>query len=84
MGNQNNKITTFSEDNFEAYVPTPMASSQQYNITSEFSNMVPSNNLSSIVNENIIPITQVQQTGILKFNITISVLSYFIKFLKLY
>jgi len=66
VGNQINKITPFSVDNFEAYVPTPMSSSQQYNMTSEFSNMVPSNNSSSLVNENTIPIVEVQQTGKLR------------------
>lgn len=69
MDNQNNKVTTFSADNFEAYVPTPMSSSQQYNLTSEFSNIITSNNSLSLVNENTMPITQ--QTGILEFNIKI-------------
>jgi len=40
-----------------------MSSSQQQFITSEFSNMVPSTDSSSLINENTIPVTHVPQTG---------------------
>lgn len=63
INDANNKLTTYPTDNFEAYVPTPMSSSQQY-IASEFSSTVPPNNPSSFVNENTIPVTHVQQPGI--------------------
>lgn len=67
---QNDKLTTYPTDNFEAYVPTPMSSSQQY-IASEFSNIVLPNNTPSLVNENTIPMTHVQQAGIFKCNVII-------------
>lgn len=58
-----NKSTAYSANNYEAYVPTPLPSSQQY-VTTEFSNILSSNS-SSLVNENPIPVTHIQQTGIL-------------------
>lgn len=67
MDSQNNKSTTYSTNSYEAYVPTPMPSSQQYT-TPEFSNSLPSNS-SSLVNEN--PVTHVQQTGIFLFIIIV-------------
>lgn len=62
MDNQN-KSTSYSANSYEAYVPTSMSSSQQY-ITTEFSNILSSNS-STLVNENPIPVTHIQQTGIL-------------------
>jgi hypothetical protein len=65
--NPNDKSTAYSTNSYEAYVPTPMSSSQQY-ITSEFSNIVsPNNSSSQIINENTMPVNLVGQTGILKF-----------------
>lgn len=64
MDNQN-KSTSYSSNNYDAYVPTPMPSSQQY-ITTEFSNIISSNS-SSLVNENPIPVTHIQQTGMFFF-----------------
>lgn len=58
-----NKSTSYSTNSYEAYIPTPMPSSQQY-ITPEFSNILSSNS-SSLVNENPIPVTHIQQPGIL-------------------
>lgn len=56
------KSSTYSSNSYEAYVPTPMSSSQQF-ITSEFSNnMVPPTNSSSLINENTIPVSHVPQT----------------------
>uniref|UniRef100_A0A2H8TWT7 Regulation of nuclear pre-mRNA domain-containing protein 2 n=2 Tax=Melanaphis sacchari TaxID=742174 RepID=A0A2H8TWT7_9HEMI len=56
------KSSTYSTSNYEAYVPTPMLSSQQF-ITSEFSNnMVPPTNSSSLINENTLPVSHVPQT----------------------
>jgi len=60
--NDHNKSSTYSTSSYEAYVPTPMSSSQQF-ITSEFSNMVPPTDSSSLINENTIPVTHVPQTG---------------------
>lgn len=70
INDRNNKLTTYPADNFEAYVPTPMSSSQQY-IVSEFSNIIPPNNPPSFVNDNTIPVAHVQQTGIFQFNLII-------------
>lgn len=62
------KSSTYSSNSYEAYVPTPMSSSQQF-ITSEFSNnMVPPTNSSSLINENTIPVSHVPQIG--NFNIS--------------
>lgn len=58
-----NKSTLYTANNYEAYVPTSMSSSQQY-ITTNFSNILSSNS-SSLVSENPIPVTHIQQTGIL-------------------
>lgn len=63
MVNTNNKSTAYSTNSYEAYVPTPMSSSQQY-ITSEFSNIVPPTNSSLIMNENTLPVNLVGQIGI--------------------
>lgn len=61
--NNHSKSSTFSTSSYEAYVPTPMSSSQQY-ITSEFSNnMAPPINSSSLTNENAIPVAHVQPTS---------------------
>jgi len=60
--NDHNKSSTYSTSSYEAYVPTPMPSSQQF-MTSEFSNMAPPINSSSLMNENTIPVTQVPQTS---------------------
>jgi len=62
------KSSTYSSNTYEAYIPTPMSSSQQF-ITPEFSNnMVPPTNSSSLINENTIPVSHVPQTG--NFNIS--------------
>lgn len=61
--NDHNKSSTYSASSYEAYVPTPMSSSQQQFITSEFSNMVPPTDSSSLINENTIPVTHVPQMG---------------------
>ncbi|XP_026821927.1 regulation of nuclear pre-mRNA domain-containing protein 2 isoform X3 [Rhopalosiphum maidis] len=56
------KSSTYSTSSYEAYVPTPMPSSQQF-LTSEFSNnMIPPTNSSSLINENTIPVSLVPQT----------------------
>lgn len=70
--NVKNKSTTYSTDNYEAYVPTPMSSSLPY-LSSEFSNVLPINtiNSSTLVNENTVPVTHVQPTGNLQFNKTV-------------
>jgi len=61
--NNHNKSSTYSTSSYEAYVPTPMSSSQQF-ITTEFSNnMMPPTNSSSLINENTIPVSHVPQTG---------------------
>jgi len=61
--NNLNKSSTFSTSSYEAYVPTPMSSSQQF-ITTEFSNnVIPPTNSSSLINENTIPVSHVPQTG---------------------
>ncbi|XP_025412490.1 uncharacterized protein LOC112684960 isoform X2 [Sipha flava] len=61
--NPNDKSTAYSTNSYEAYVPTPMSSSQQY-ITSEFSNIVsPNNSSSQIINENTMPVNLVGQTA---------------------
>lgn len=61
--NNHNKSSTFSTSSYEAYVPTPMSSSQQF-ITTEFSNnVIPPTNSSSLINENTIPVSHVPQTG---------------------
>lgn len=57
------KSSTYSTSSYEAYVPTPMPSSQQF-LNSEFSNnMIPPTNSSSLINENTIPVSHVPQTG---------------------
>jgi len=62
MNNQN-KSSTYPTSSYEAYVPTPMSSSQQF-ITPEFSNnMIPPTNSSSLINENTIPVSHVPQSG---------------------
>lgn len=61
--NNHNKSSTYSTSSYEAYVPTPMSSSQQF-ITTEFSNnMIPPTNSSSLINENTIPVSHVPQTA---------------------
>lgn len=62
MNNLSNKSTTYSTNSYEAYVPTPVSSSQHY-LNSEFLNIVPSSNSSILVSENTAPVTLVQQTG---------------------
>lgn len=64
LNNQNNKSTSYPSNSYEAYVPTPMSSSQQY-ISSEFPDMVQPNISSALVSENTLSVTHVQQTGIL-------------------
>lgn len=61
--NLNDKSITYPTDSYEVYVPTPMSSSQQY-INPEVSNVVPPIDSTSHLNENIIPVPHMLQTGI--------------------
>lgn len=61
--NLNDKSITYPTDGYEVYEPTPMSSSQLY-ITPEVANVVPPIDPSSHINENIIPVPHILQTGV--------------------
>lgn len=67
MDNLSNKNSTYSLNSYEAYVPTPMSSSQQYS-NSEFLNMASSSSSTILVSENTVPVARIQQTGNFQLN----------------
>jgi len=67
MDNLSNKNATYSANSYEAYVPTPMSSSQQYS-NSEFLNMVAPSSSTILVSESTVSATRIQQTGNFQIN----------------